>query len=105
MSTAKGQDIDRIVHEPARLLILTILSAVTDAEFKYLQNATELSKGNLSSHLSKLEAAGYIEQTKSFRGKVPVTTVVITKQGLKSLKQYRTRMTALLRADQAPLSS
>jgi DNA-binding MarR family transcriptional regulator len=105
VSTTKAPDIDRIVHEPARLVILTILSAVADAEFKYLQNATGLSKGNLSSHLSKLEGACYIEQTKSFRGKVPVTTVAITKQGLKSLKQYRTRMTALLRADQAPAPS
>jgi len=53
----KVAEVDRLIHEPARLMIVTILSAVDSADFLYLQRETELTKGNLSSHLSKLEAA------------------------------------------------
>ena len=50
--------LDRLIHEPGRLAILTVLSSVTDADFVFLLRATGLTKGNLSSHLSKLEDAG-----------------------------------------------
>jgi DNA-binding transcriptional ArsR family regulator len=58
--------IDRVIHEPARLLILAYLSVVESADFLFLMNQTALTRGNLSSHLSKLETAGYIEIKKEF---------------------------------------
>jgi DNA-binding transcriptional ArsR family regulator len=88
--------VDRVIHEPARLLILTILSRVAAAEFKFLETASGLSKGNLSSHLSKLEDEGYVIQTKSFRGKIPLTTVAITKEGTGRLKEYQKQMRRLI---------
>jgi DNA-binding transcriptional ArsR family regulator len=89
--------IDRVIHEPARLLILTILSRVAAAEFTFLVSATGLSKGNLSSHLSKLEDAGYVSQTKTFRGKMPLTTVSITKEGSEKLKRYMKQMQSIIK--------
>src|SRR3546814_20055603 len=67
--------VDRLVHEPARLAILTVLSGAELVEFGFLETVCRLSKGNLSSHLSKLEAAGLVSIAKSFRGKRPLTRV------------------------------
>jgi DNA-binding transcriptional ArsR family regulator len=64
-------EIDRVIHEPARLMIVALLFAVEKADFVYLQYETGLNKGNLSSHIAKLEAAGYLAVEKTFRGKVP----------------------------------
>ncbi|HEU5401511.1 MAG TPA: transcriptional regulator [Terriglobales bacterium] len=89
--------VDRVIHEPARLLILTILSRVAGAEFKFLETATGLSKGNLSSHLSKLEDTGYVNQAKSFRGKIPLTTVSITREGSEKLKKYQKQMQLIIK--------
>lgn len=91
--------IDRVVHEPARLVILTVLSRLKASDFKFLEKATGLSKGNLSSHLSKLEMAGYVAQSKSFRGKIPVTNISITKQGAQSLKAYQRQMKNLIETE------
>jgi DNA-binding transcriptional ArsR family regulator len=71
-------DLDRVVHEPARLAILTVLSAAGDVEFKFLEAAIGLTKGNLSGHVSKLESAGYVTVNKSFRERIPVTSYRIT---------------------------
>ncbi len=57
-------EVDRIIHEPSRLMIVALLSAVAEADFQFLQKSTELTKGNLSVHLSKLEEAGYISYVK-----------------------------------------
>jgi len=89
-------DLDRIIHEPARLLIVTILSSVVEADFLYLLQATELTKGNLSTHLSKLEDEGYILIVKGFRGKIPLTLISLTKAGREAFQSYRKEMTALL---------
>ena len=64
-------NVDRVIHEPARLMIVAILYAVDSADFLYLLRETGLTKGNLSAHLSRLEEAGYIEIEKRFRGKIP----------------------------------
>ncbi len=85
-------ELDRLVHEPARLLILAVLSGAQEAEFGYLEQVSGLSKGNLSSHMSKLEAAGLIQVHKSFRGKRPLTTLAITPEGRRALSQYRARL-------------
>ena len=88
--------IDRVVHEPARLSILAVLRAFETADFVFLIRQTELSRGNLSSHLSKLEAAGYVEITKQFVEKVPRTLVRLTDSGRTALKAYRQKMKRVL---------
>ena len=59
--------LDRLIHEPGRLAILTVLSSVRDADFVFLQRATGLTKGNLSSHLTKLEDAGLVADREALR--------------------------------------
>ncbi len=88
--------IDRIIHEPARLMIVALLNAVEEADFQYLHQTTGLTKGNLSVHLSKLEEAGYVEIQKSFRGKYPLTICRLTKRGGEVLKEYTKIMKAAL---------
>lgn len=82
-------DIDRIIHEPARLMLVAILAAVEEADFQYLHQATSLTKGNLSVHLSRLEEAGYLEIEKTFRGKFPLTICRLTKRGRDEFERYR----------------
>ena len=89
-------EVDRVIHEPARLLIVTLLSAVKEADFLYLQRESGLTKGNLSSHLLKLEQAGYIEIHKTFRGKIPLTLLCLTRTGLVALEGYKKKMKNLL---------
>ena len=81
-------DLDRMVHEPARLAILTVLAQASTVEFKFLEQVTRLSKGNLNSHATKLEAAGYLVVIKAFRGKIPVTSFRITDMGREALTNY-----------------
>jgi DNA-binding transcriptional ArsR family regulator len=78
---AEDLQVDRLVHEPARLAILTLLSSVENADFVFLQRTTGLTKGNLSSHLSKLEEGGLVTIEKRFVGKKPNTTVALTREG------------------------
>jgi DNA-binding transcriptional ArsR family regulator len=84
--------LDRLIHEPARLLIVTILSSVVSADFLFLQRETGLTKGNLSAHLSKLEEAGYVKIEKTFKGKLPLTICRLTSSGKKALIQYRQQL-------------
>ncbi|MBI5836589.1 MAG: transcriptional regulator [Candidatus Eisenbacteria bacterium] len=95
MSRARAQgsvqallNLDRLVHEPARLVILTVLSGAAEVEFKFLEATTGLTRGNLSSHVSKLEAAGYLDVHKSFRARLPVTSYRITASGRRALADY-----------------
>ena len=85
-------ELDRLIHEPARFLILTILSPVASADFLFLQRETGLTKGNLSAHLSKLEEAGYVKIEKTFKGKLPLTVCKLTVSGRKALTQYRQQL-------------
>ena len=94
-STRSLVDVDRLIHEPSRSAILAVLSAVQSADFLYLLRETGLTKGNLTVHLSKLEAAGYIKIEKTYRGKLPLTLCSMTEDGrlafenyLKQLKQF-----------------
>ncbi len=84
-----GADTDRLIHEPARRVIMTILYTAESADFLFLLRETGLSKGNLSSHLAKLEAAGYVEIEKTFRGKIPLTICRLTERGRTSFRRYR----------------
>ena len=84
--------LDRLIHEPARLLVVTILSTVASADFLFLQRETGLTKGNLSAHLSKLEEAGYVKIEKTFKGKLPLTVCKLTTTGKKALSEYRQQL-------------
>jgi DNA-binding transcriptional ArsR family regulator len=92
-------DIDRTIHEPARLIIVAILSAVEEADFLYLLNATGLTRGNLSSHLTRLETAGYVSIEKTFAGKMPRTVGRLTNEGRQALASYRQQMGAVIGSD------
>jgi len=85
-------ELDRLIHEPARLLIVTILSTVESADFLFLQRETGLTKGNLSAHLSKLEDAGYVDIEKTFKGKLPLTVCKLSEAGRGAFDQYRRQM-------------
>ena len=89
-------EIDRVIHEPARLLILAYLSVVESADFLFLMNQTGLTRGNLSAHLSKLEVAGYVEIKKEFVEKIPRTLLRLTKEGSRAFKKYRRSMKQVL---------
>ncbi len=84
--------LDRLIHEPARLLIVTILASAASADFLFLQRETGLTKGNLSAHLSKLEEAGYVKIEKTFKGKLPLTICKLTSSGQKALQAYRAQL-------------
>ena len=89
-------DIDRIIHEPSRLLIMSCLSVVKRADFTFLLNQTGLTRGNLSSHLSKLEDAGYVIIEKEFVDKIPRTLLKLSEEGKKAFHEYRQRMEDVL---------
>ncbi|HCO93166.1 MAG TPA: transcriptional regulator [Phycisphaerales bacterium] len=89
-------EIDRVIHEPARLLLVATLSVVESADFLFLMNQTKLTRGNLSSHLSKLEAAGYVEIKKEFVEKIPRTLLRLTEEGRNAFLEYRQKMQQVL---------
>ena len=89
-------DIDRLVHEPARLMILAILYVVESADFLFLMHQTGLTRGNLSSHMSKLEDAGYVDIKKEFVGKIPRTLLRLTDKGREAFQIYRQDMIRVL---------
>ena len=95
-------ELDRMVHEPARLAILTVLAAAEEVAFLFLQRVTGLSKGNLSSHTQKLEAAGYLTTLKAFQGRIPVTSFRITEEGRLALGAYHQQLRALLPKEGKP---
>jgi len=84
--------LDRIIHEPARLMIMTVLYAVTEADFLYLQRECGLTQGNLSSHLAKLEDAKYVLIEKTFKGKYPLTICSLTRKGRDAFDEYVRKM-------------
>jgi DNA-binding transcriptional ArsR family regulator len=95
-------DLDRVIHEPARLLIVALLAGVREADFLWIQRESGLTKGNLSSHLSRLEEAGYVEIEKTYKGKVPLTLLRLTRQGKAAFDAYRRSMNGLLARTGAP---
>lgn len=95
-------DLDRTVHEPARLAVLTVLASAEEVAFLFLQRVTGMSKGNLSSHTQKLEAAGYLETVKAFQGRIPATSFRITEEGRAALHTYHQQLRALLPKEGKP---
>ncbi|HQQ68649.1 MAG TPA: transcriptional regulator [Candidatus Cloacimonadota bacterium] len=92
----KLDEIDRVIHEPARLSIMIHLSILLKADFTYLLCRTKLSRGNLSVQLQNLENAGYIEIQKEFVKRVPRTMVSLSEKGEEALKTYRKHLTEVL---------
>jgi DNA-binding transcriptional ArsR family regulator len=90
-------DLNRVIHEPARLLIVALLAAVKEADFLWIQRESSLTKGNLSAHLAKLEDAGYVEIEKTYRGKIPLTLLRLTRSGRRAFDVYKNEMNGLLR--------
>ena len=97
-STIASLEIDKIIHEPARLKIIIYLYIVEDADFVYLMHKTNLSKGNLSSHLSKLEQAGYVNIKKEFVDRIPRTLMSLSESGKLAFEEYRDIILSLLNA-------
>jgi DNA-binding HxlR family transcriptional regulator len=89
------QDINRIIHEPARLIILSVLNAVEEADFKFLSIATSLTKGNLSRQATQLEEAGYIQIHKHYKGKIPATSYRLTDSGKTAFALYWNQLATL----------
>jgi len=89
-------EIDRLVHEPARLALIALLYVVESADFTFLMNQTGLSWGNLSAHMSKLEEAGYLEVEKSFKNRRPNTNLRLTTAGRSAFQEYRRRLKQML---------
>ncbi|MEZ5358362.1 MAG: transcriptional regulator [Candidatus Zixiibacteriota bacterium] len=85
-------EVDKLIHEPARFSIMALLSVIERADFLFVKNQTGLTPGNLSSHLTKLETAGYVEITKEFVGKMPKTFLKLSKKGRSAFDDYRTQM-------------
>ena len=86
------KNIDRLIHEPTRLMIMTQLYVVESADFLFLQNQLQMTPGNLSSHLSKLEEAGYVEIIKEFIERKPHTALTLTEKGRDAFNEYRKNM-------------
>ena len=82
------KDLDPLLHSQVRLAIMSILIGVKKAEFSFLLENIQTTKGNLSFQLMKLKDAGYIEIHKSFRGNYPLTTCAITGKGTDAYEQY-----------------
>jgi DNA-binding MarR family transcriptional regulator len=84
--------LDRLIHEPARLNIMSHLYVIESADFLFMMRQTGLTFGNLSAHMSKLENAGYIEIIKEFVGKKPHTMLKLTEKGRQVFEEYRNQM-------------
>lgn len=89
-------NLDRIVHSPPRLMILAYLAAVENADFIFLMNQVNLTRGNLSSHLNTLEEAGYVSINKEFVDRVPRTIIQLTSTGRKAVTDYRDQMRTVI---------
>ncbi len=88
-------NINRVIHEPVRLAILKILTGVKEVDFNFLLTTLGLTKGNLATHINKLETAELIEVKKEFVGKIPHTSYRITKKGHSEFEKYWDNMKEL----------
>ena len=91
-------ELDRIVHEPARLRIMMVLSGVDAVDFKFLLSSLGLTRGNLSRHIEKLEFAGYVHVDKGFKGRIPNTSYQLTAKGAKALTEYWKQLDVIRRS-------
>ncbi len=80
---------DPLIHQSSRLAIVAVLAGSESADFTYLVKMTDLNKGTLSKHLTKLRDAGYVEIRKGYKGNYPHTSAKLTAAGRKAFKDYR----------------
>jgi len=90
------ENLDRVIHSPARLMILTFLYVVDEGDMVYLLNQTGLTWGNLSANVHKLKDAGYVEVKKDFVDERPQTWVRLTEKGRQAFRDYRRQMKGVL---------
>ena len=88
--------LDRLIHEPARLVLMANLAVVDEADFVFLSRQTGFTAGNISSHMTRLEEAGYVELEKGFAGKRPRTVYRLTAAGREAFERYRENVADLL---------
>lgn len=86
-------EVDRLIHEPTRLKLIALLYMLESADFTFLMSQTGMTWGNLSSHMTKLEEAGYLEVEKTFKGRRPNTMLKLTDKGRQAFQTYRQQMT------------
>ncbi|MBI5936130.1 MAG: transcriptional regulator [Chloroflexi bacterium] len=91
-SLAALADIDRLIHEPARLQIVALLYVLDSADFVFLSQQTGFTWGNLSAHVTKLEEGGYVKVEKGYKGRRPQTMLRLTAKGRKAFQAYRQSM-------------
>ena len=94
-------ELDRLIHAPARLLLISNLVIVDEADFVYLSARTGLTAGNISSHMTRLEEAGYVRIEKGFAGRRPRTTYALTERGRSAFDAYRRQVDSVLRSGDA----
>ncbi|MEU0939113.1 MULTISPECIES: transcriptional regulator [unclassified Embleya] len=99
-----GPILDRLIHEPGRLALMTVLSTVESADFVFLQRATGLTKGNLSSHLTKLAEAELVTIEKRFVHRKPNTNVALTTTGRERIAQHWEQLDSLRNFSARPRS-
>jgi DNA-binding MarR family transcriptional regulator len=93
-------EIDKIIHEPARLRIMMILNGLDKADFTFLVTTLGLTRGNLNRHIEKLESASYLKVERSFKGKIRNTSYQLTQEGSKALAQYWEDIDAIRQSSQ-----
>ncbi len=96
MDKQPNKEIDDIIHQRNRLSIMATLAGVGSMNFNELKADLSLTDGNLSTHLSHLEKAGYVNITKKFKGKKPHTTVAISAKGKAALRSYIEQLEAII---------
>jgi DNA-binding MarR family transcriptional regulator len=94
-------EFDKVIHEPARLRIMMILTGVEQADFNFLLTTLGLTRGNLNRHIEKLDSAGYLKVKRSFKGKVRNTSYLLTQEGSRALAQYWENLDAVRRLGQS----
>ncbi len=90
-------DLDPVIHVPTRLAILSLLATKKSASFSYLKKSIGVTDGNLSTHLNKLDEHQYVQITKTFQGKRPLTTCSLTDRGRKAFMAYIQRMEQIIK--------
>lgn len=96
MSTYDHRRLDGLIHSRIRLAVMAILAAAEDAEFTYLRDQVNTTDGNLSTHLRRLEEAGYIRVRKGFVDRRPVSRYSLTGEGHRAFRTYVDRLESLL---------
>lgn len=90
--------LDEVIHQKARLGIMSTLLALGEADFRLLKETLGLSDGNLSTHLALLEERGYVTVRKEFRGRKPHTTAMPTESGRAAFKEYLATLERIIKA-------